>query len=58
MMNQNVPEMLSTHPSNAHRMEKLREWLPEAREKQAESDCAETTAFFDRFRQQQTFSHW
>ncbi|KAK3684887.1 peptidase family M48-domain-containing protein [Podospora appendiculata] len=46
-----VPEWLSTHPSNENRIKKIQEWLPKALEKRAESDCSTTTAFADRFRQ-------
>ncbi|KND89641.1 Mitochondrial metalloendopeptidase OMA1 [Tolypocladium ophioglossoides CBS 100239] len=47
---QEVPEMLSTHPSNEHRIAKITEWLPEAMRKRTESDCRGTAAFADRFR--------
>ncbi|KAK1253577.1 hypothetical protein MKX07_001654 [Trichoderma sp. CBMAI-0711] len=46
-----VPEMLSTHPSNEHRIKKIEEWLPEAMKKRMESDCRTTTAYADRFRE-------
>lgn len=48
---QDVPEWLSTHPSNASRIKKIQEWLPEAVEKRLHSDCHTTTAFADLFRQ-------
>lgn len=38
-------EWLSTHPSSDHRARKMAEWLPEALDKRAKSDCATTTAF-------------
>ncbi|KAK5987190.1 Mitochondrial metalloendopeptidase OMA1 [Cladobotryum mycophilum] len=47
---QEVPEMLSTHPSNENRIAKISEWLPEAMKKRTESDCRGTMAFADRFR--------
>ncbi|KAK2590758.1 metalloendopeptidase [Conoideocrella luteorostrata] len=47
---QEIPEMLSTHPSNEHRIAKIQEWLPVAMEKRAESDCRGTSAFADKFR--------
>lgn len=47
---QEVPEMLSTHPSNENRISKISEWMPHALEKRAESDCRGTAAFADRFR--------
>ncbi|RSL76356.1 hypothetical protein CEP51_010022 [Fusarium floridanum] len=48
---QEVPEMLSTHPSNENRIAKISEWMPKALEKREESDCRGTAAFADRFRQ-------
>ncbi|KAI5462457.1 peptidase family M48-domain-containing protein [Mariannaea sp. PMI_226] len=47
---QEVPEMLSTHPSNETRISKINEWMPEAMEKRLQSDCRGTRAFADRFR--------
>lgn len=35
---------------NHNRIEKIKQWLPEALEKRAQSDCAGTAAFADRFR--------
>ncbi|KAK4122447.1 hypothetical protein N657DRAFT_575691 [Parathielavia appendiculata] len=46
-----VPEWMSTHPTNINRIEKIQEWLPQAMEKRAQSDCRSTTAFADLFRQ-------
>ncbi|KAK3360098.1 peptidase family M48-domain-containing protein [Lasiosphaeria hispida] len=45
-----VPEWLSTHPSNENRIKKIQEWLPEAIEKRNQSDCHTTTAFADLFK--------
>ncbi|KAG6004125.1 hypothetical protein E4U21_001396 [Claviceps maximensis] len=45
-----LPEVLSTHPSNTHRVAKIAEWVPLAMEKRAQSDCKGTSAFADRFR--------
>ncbi|KAI9900004.1 hypothetical protein N3K66_004266 [Trichothecium roseum] len=53
-----VPEMLSTHPSNDHRIDKLNEWMPEALRKRAESDCAPTRAWADQFRDAMHKSQW
>lgn len=47
---QEVPEMLSTHPSNEHRIANIQHWMPKALEKQSESDCQVTAAFADKFR--------
>ncbi|KAK3945917.1 peptidase family M48-domain-containing protein [Diplogelasinospora grovesii] len=46
-----MPEWMSTHPSNENRIKKIQEWLPKALEKRAQSDCTTTTAFADLFRQ-------
>ncbi|KAF9881998.1 mitochondrial metalloendopeptidase [Colletotrichum karsti] len=46
-----VPEFLSTHPSNEHRIEKCREWVPKALEKWEASDCKGTASFANMFRQ-------
>ncbi|KAF2106909.1 peptidase family M48-domain-containing protein [Lophiotrema nucula] len=43
------PQVLSTHPSNHNREEKIREWLPKAREKADQSDCAATMSYADQF---------
>ncbi|RFU32312.1 hypothetical protein B7463_g4037, partial [Scytalidium lignicola] len=37
------PEWLSTHPSNANRIEKITKWLPKAREAFGESGCVATS---------------
>ncbi|QIX00616.1 hypothetical protein AMS68_006133 [Peltaster fructicola] len=34
-----APQWLSTHPSNHNRLEQIRDWLPEAEQKQKESNC-------------------
>ncbi|KAJ4306180.1 metalloendopeptidase [Collariella sp. IMI 366227] len=47
---QDVPEWMSTHPTNMNRVKKIQEWLPQAMEKRAQSDCSSTTAFADLFR--------
>jgi predicted Zn-dependent protease len=43
------PQILSTHPSNHNREEKIREWLPKAKEKAAASECHMTSQFVDQF---------
>ncbi|KAH7067719.1 peptidase family M48-domain-containing protein [Paraphoma chrysanthemicola] len=43
------PQILSTHPSNHNREEKIREWLPKAQEKAEASECAVTSQFVDQF---------
>ncbi|KAL2190812.1 hypothetical protein L209DRAFT_747150 [Thermothelomyces heterothallicus CBS 203.75] len=48
---QEVPEWMSTHPTNMNRIKKIQEWLPQAMEKRAKSDCSTTASFADLFRQ-------
>nr|POF17116.1 mitochondrial metalloendopeptidase oma1 [Quercus suber] len=47
------PQFLSTHPSNHNRLEKIREWLPQAQERWQQSDChamgGNVREFRDRF---------
>ncbi|KAF1847305.1 uncharacterized protein K460DRAFT_402664 [Cucurbitaria berberidis CBS 394.84] len=43
------PQILSTHPSNHNREEKIREWLPEAQEKAETSDCHMTSQYANQF---------
>lgn len=45
-----VPEILSTHPSNRHRIENINKWMPEALEKRKLSDCHGTQGFAEMFR--------
>ncbi|KAK2045524.1 peptidase family M48 [Colletotrichum somersetense] len=45
-----VPELLSTHPSHEHRIEKCKEWLPKAIERWEASDCKGTASFANVFR--------
>lgn len=39
------PQILSTHPSNHNREEKIREWLPKALEKAESSNCGMTSQY-------------
>lgn len=39
------PQILSTHPSNHNREEKIREWLPKAQQKAEESECSITSQY-------------
>jgi predicted Zn-dependent protease len=39
------PQILSTHPSNHNREEKIREWLPKAQEKAEISECNVTSQY-------------
>jgi predicted Zn-dependent protease len=43
------PQILSTHPSNHNRGEKIREWLPKAREVAEKSECAGTARWMGGF---------
>ncbi|GKT45136.1 mitochondrial metalloendopeptidase OMA1 [Colletotrichum spaethianum] len=45
-----APELLSTHPSNEHRIEKYKQWMPKAVEKWEASDCKGTASFANMFR--------
>ncbi|KAF2836669.1 hypothetical protein M501DRAFT_1059624 [Patellaria atrata CBS 101060] len=53
-----VPQFLSTHPSSYNRQEKMREWLEEARDKRAQSDCAPLIDFADQFRTTFVSQRW
>ncbi|KAK6433130.1 metalloendopeptidase [Oleoguttula sp. CCFEE 5521] len=44
------PQFLSTHPSNHARLEKIRQWLPEAEVKRESGDCAATGSYASDFR--------
>ena len=39
------PQLMSTHPSNHNRLEKIRQWLPEAEAKRDSSECSTTMGF-------------
>lgn len=43
------PEWLSTHPSNRNRIEKIREWLPEAEERFVNKGCGVMGGYRDAF---------
>ncbi|KAL1647249.1 metalloendopeptidase [Didymella pomorum] len=47
---QGPPQILSTHPSNHNREEKIREWLPKAHEKAEASECSNTRRYVEDFR--------
>jgi predicted Zn-dependent protease len=56
---QGPPQILSTHPSNHNREEKIREWLPKAMEKAEASECNMTSQFADQFSSAfNSFSRW
>lgn len=42
---EHTPEILTTHPSHQNREAKIREWLPQAYEKRAASDCGNIMGF-------------
>lgn len=44
------PQILSTHPSNHNREEKIREWLPKAHEQADKSECAGTGRHVEDFK--------
>ncbi|KAI9864025.1 MAG: hypothetical protein M1813_003341 [Trichoglossum hirsutum] len=45
------PQWLSTHPSSRNRIARIQEWLPEAENKRAESDCGGILDYAQDFRQ-------
>ncbi|KAK1654272.1 peptidase family M48 [Colletotrichum phormii] len=45
-----IPEFLSTHPSNEHRIEDYQKWMPKAIDKFEASDCKGTAGFANMFR--------
>ncbi|KAF2235838.1 hypothetical protein EV356DRAFT_499505 [Viridothelium virens] len=44
------PQFLSTHPSSHSRIQQIKEWMVEARQKQTESDCSRTLEYAQEFR--------
>ncbi len=50
-----VPQILSTHPASKKRMAVIQEWLPQAQQKRAESQCGITAGYVDEFTQ--AFGH-
>ncbi|RPB25629.1 hypothetical protein L211DRAFT_768425, partial [Terfezia boudieri ATCC MYA-4762] len=44
------PQFLSTHPAHEKRVESLEKWMPEALDKQAQSDCYQTADVAEQFR--------
>lgn len=52
-----VPEWMSTHPSNENRIKSIKEWLPQAEDKRAQSDCRTTASFADLFREAMSRGH-
>ncbi|KAG4436306.1 hypothetical protein IFR05_008200 [Cadophora sp. M221] len=47
---QDMPEWLSTHPSNSHRITQMQEWLPKAEVARSESECAVTLGYSEDFK--------
>ncbi|MCJ1478157.1 hypothetical protein MMC13_006833 [Lambiella insularis] len=45
-----VPQFMSTHPSNYNRIAKIQQWLPQAQEKRAASECGGTIQYADEFK--------
>lgn len=44
-----VPQFLSTHPSNAYRIDHIKQWLPEARSKYADQGCGSVSQLANDF---------
>ncbi|CZS87922.1 hypothetical protein WAI453_000307 [Rhynchosporium graminicola] len=47
---QDMPEWLSTHPSNNNRITQMQQWLPKAEAARNESECAVTMGYADDFK--------
>ena len=47
---ENVPQLLSTHPTPQNRQQAMLEWLPQAMDKYNASECHSTSMFADQFR--------
>jgi Zn-dependent protease with chaperone function len=47
---QDIPEWLSTHPSNAHRAGTIEKWVPKAEEARNSSGCSSTLAYSEEFK--------
>jgi predicted Zn-dependent protease len=45
----NIPEWMSTHPSNENRVGRITQWLPKAEEARLESGCGATSQRFHEF---------
>ena len=45
------PQFLSTHPASKNRITQIQEWLPEAYDKRAKSECGSTIGWSDQFKQ-------
>lgn len=53
------PQFLSTHPSSHNRLEKIRDWLPQAEDKLRQSDCGMTAGYARDFGHQvEEFARW
>ncbi|PBP19979.1 GPI anchored peptidase m48 [Diplocarpon rosae] len=56
--NHNIPEWMSTHPSNSSRIAQIRKWLPKAEDARSESDCSFTWGHFDGFQKSLHSDEW
>jgi Zn-dependent protease with chaperone function len=45
----NIPQWMSTHPSNSSRISKMTEWLPKAEQARSEGGCAVTLGYQKEF---------
>lgn len=43
------PQFLSTHPSNYNRIEAIQRWVPEAKQRFADSGCSTTSSYMNQF---------
>ena len=57
--NGNIPEFISTHPSNENRIAAIDGWMQEALDKQAQSDCRQQLGgFVNAMRGQQEYANF
>lgn len=55
----NIPQFMSTHPSNENRIVKIQGWMQEALDKQQQSDCQQQLGgFMGQFRDKQQHANW
>ncbi|KAI5780154.1 peptidase family M48-domain-containing protein [Peziza echinospora] len=50
-----IPQFLSTHPAHKTRIGKLKEWMPEALERQARTDCTAIKDYANQFKKMIVF---
>lgn len=53
-----IPQWLSTHPSNENRIVQMQQWLPKAEEARSESECAVTLGYSEDFKRAFKGNEW